>query len=384
MDTWEKRPWALTAGHYGEVLDISSAPDGTTFVLDGRFRAVHVLEPDGTPRTVFRLDGTGTWFPTRLDAGWDGTFFVLSDGPQNGDQYLSRLDQYNADGTQRRPDGSRLLQVELANLTPRAYADLAVDPDGRVFLTRTGPQNPYVDFPGPTPTAMPTGSPPLNGIEVRAADGALVTRFGMEHLCVPDSLDVAADGTTYVVNLCPSPFGSGLPGPTPTPRPSFGAHRPDAAPGQQTEPEAEGVLVFGADYQLARKERFVSAEDIAVGPAGVFVSRNIEVFALGEREPLYASPSGRTYAAFFGEVVFHLDVPATGGLLRRHEPLPVPGRAGLRPPGRPAGHAGAPRRPGPARARRPRSSRCAWPPATAWPCYRGASPAPPAARRSTG
>jgi Mg-chelatase subunit ChlD len=314
VDTWQQRPWALTAGRYGEVTDISSAPDGTTFVLDGRYNAVHVLAPDGNPVRVFRLNPGTQWAPLRLDAGWDGTFFVLSDGPRNGDIFLSRVDQYNADGTRRRPDGTDLLQVELDSLTPNAYVDLAVHPDGRIFLSRAGPQNPYVTFPGPTPTAMPTGSPPLNAIEVRAADGSLVTRFGMDHVCMPGSLDVDRDGTTYVVNLCPSPFGNGSPGPTPTPRPSLGQPGPLAAPAQQSEPEAEGVLVFGPDYKLTRKEKFVNAEDIAAGPAGVFVSRNIEIFALGESQPMYASPSGRTYAAFFGEVVFHLDVPATGGV----------------------------------------------------------------------
>ncbi len=72
--------------------------------------------------------------------------------------------------------------------------------------------------------------------------------------------------------------------------------------------------MFGPDLRLARKERFSNADDIAVGPAGAFLSRGVELFALGQREPIYGGPAGGFYAAFFGEVVFHLDVPAGGGL----------------------------------------------------------------------
>ena len=51
VDTWTDAPWALVAGRFGRVVDISSAPDGTIYVLDGAHAAVHVLAPDGTPRS---------------------------------------------------------------------------------------------------------------------------------------------------------------------------------------------------------------------------------------------------------------------------------------------------------------------------------------------
>ncbi len=316
-DTWEGRPWTLTPGRYGQVADVSSAPDGTTFVLDARHQVVHVLDPDGTPRRVVPASDDVIWTARRLDAGWDGTFFVLSEGAQTGNRYDYRIDQYAADGARQAPDGRPLLSLRLYTATPRAYRDLALHPDGRIFVSRAGPENPYIQGPGPTATPTPAGSPPLNAIDVLAPDGRFLTRFGTTDLCQPDSLDVAADGTTYVVNLCPSPFGGDDgPGPTPTPRPSFASAAGQAVvPAQAAEAEREGVLVYGPDFVLRQKHRATTIDDIAVGPAGTFVSRGVELFALGEKEPLYAAPSGETYSAFYGHVVFHLDVPAGGGLV---------------------------------------------------------------------
>jgi Mg-chelatase subunit ChlD len=311
VDTWQKEPWRLTAGRYGETIDISSAPDGTTFVLDERHSAIHVLTADHRPVRVFPVGDGGIWQPKRLDAGWDGTVYLLSEGTTRGSDYLTRIQQLQATGAATQADGTPLLDVQLSALTPSAYKDLGIHPDGRIFLARAGPTNPYVAFPGPTATPMPSGSPPLNAIDVLAPDGRFQTRFGMEHLCMPNRLDVDKDGSTYVTNLCPSPFGGGGPGPQPTPRPSRPG--PLAAPAQ--EAAAEGVLVFSPAFTLTRKVRFTNADDIAVGPAGAFVSRGTEIFALGVREPIYVSPAGRMYTAFFGEVVFNLDVPAAGGML---------------------------------------------------------------------
>ena len=53
--TWQNEPWTLTAGRFGLVSDISSAPDGTIFVLDTQHRAVHALAPSGRPLRVFLL-----------------------------------------------------------------------------------------------------------------------------------------------------------------------------------------------------------------------------------------------------------------------------------------------------------------------------------------
>ncbi len=97
-DTWEKRPWSLEAGRFGQTADVSSAPDGTIFVLDSRHKVVHVLAPDGTPIRVFSVVKDGISTPRRLDAGWDGTVYVLSDGPRLPDSYTGGIDQFTAEG----------------------------------------------------------------------------------------------------------------------------------------------------------------------------------------------------------------------------------------------------------------------------------------------
>ena len=84
VDTWEKEPWALRAGHYGRIADVSSAPDGTLYVLDDRHQALHALAPDGTPLRVMPvpdLSGPNNpeqigWTLKRLDVGFDGNPYV--------------------------------------------------------------------------------------------------------------------------------------------------------------------------------------------------------------------------------------------------------------------------------------------------------------------
>jgi hypothetical protein len=223
------------------------------------------------------------------------------------------VQQFQASGATTRAGGSELLDVELSALTPNAFKDLAIHPDGRIFLSRAGPTNPYVSFPGPTPTAMPSGSPPLNAIDVLAQRRRYQTRR--------DGAPVHAEPLTWTRTA--SPMSQPLPqplrrregGPQPTPRPSrpvagrvVGLLRPS-----RPKPPLR-VLVFSPALRCrARCASRTSRTSWWGRPA--FLSRGTEIFALGEREPLYVSPAGRMYTAFFGEVVFNLDVPAAGGVL---------------------------------------------------------------------
>jgi len=281
-DTWAGAQWKLTAGRYRHAGDVSSAPDGTVYLLDVGYNAIHILERDGAPRGVFAIppmyEGR-LWAALRLDVGPGGELFVLSRSPALFGQALARVDRWMPDG--RRGQGFEL---------PYVYQDIAVGPTGQLFLT--------------TRAGLPR-------VDVVDRDGGRVASFGMNELRMPGALDVAADGTAYVVNLVPDPGGDPpAPDPTPTREPSR-AQDP-ATPTPTPGPDAtEGVAVFGADFQYRRTVPFNGADDVAVGPAGVFVSRGLEVFALGEADPLYSLP----YPAFIEDVPIHLAVPADGRLL---------------------------------------------------------------------
>jgi Mg-chelatase subunit ChlD len=328
VDRWANERWKLTPGRFSEAADISSAPDGTIYVLDTTQPAIHVLERDGTPRAVLPIDtgdpdGSGGWIPRRLDVGFDGDLYLLSDSnrPLDGGIYPSRVERLT-------PGGQATMLLVVGALVPRAYVDIAVRPDGRIYLSRAGLGNPYIEWPGPTPA--PTGGPrPDNSVEVFTRAGTYLASLAPPEMALPGNLDVDADGTIYVINRVPSPWGEPPPGATVTPRPSLadpprrpGAD-PAAAPAQATaQPTAtpppdriEGVIIFAPDHHYVETVRFSGAEDIAARPAGVFLSRNVEIFALREREPLYFGQAGRVVNAFFSRTVFNLDVTADGRLL---------------------------------------------------------------------
>jgi len=311
VDDWHDEPWPLTAGRFGAVIDVSSAPDGTVYVLDGQNRAVHVLAPNGAPRAVFHVpytwDGGNAWQPRRLDVGFDGRLYVIVDGYRDpGGPYRTRIDRLM-------PSGVLEHSFEVFSDVPQAYDDIAVRSDGRIYLSRNGPGSPFIQWPGPTPTPPADGSP-VHAVEVYGPSGRHLASLAPPELGVPGSLDVDGDGTLYVVNRVPSPWSDPPEGPTPTPRPSFGS--PPLALQQQPETRAvEGVLVFNPDHSVRETVPFLNAEDVAAGPAGVFVSRNVEIFALRESEPLHVGPTGRVYAAYFRRVALSVDATADGRLL---------------------------------------------------------------------
>lgn len=307
-DTWRQEPWSLEAGRFGRTIDVSSAPDGTIYVLDGQNRAVHALRPDGAPIDVFLVPeatADDRWQPRRLDVGFDGRLYLVVDGYRDADgPYRTRIDRLS-------PEGVLEHVFEVHANVPEAYEDIAVRDDGRIYLSRNGPGSPFIQWPGPTPTPSADGVP-THAVEVYSRDGLHLETLAPPELGVPGGLDVARDGTIWVINRVPTPWSEPPEGPTPTPRPSYGA--PDRAAQAEVEP-IEGVLVFEPDHRVRETVRFTSAEDIAVGPAGVFVSRNVEIFDLFEAEPLYIGPTARIYAAYFRRVALSLDAPADGRLL---------------------------------------------------------------------
>jgi len=353
VDDWRDRPWELTAGRFGKASDISSAPDGTVYVLDnrtdaGRPSAIHVLAADGTVLRAFEIPNQflsdRRWLAQRLDVGADGTVHVLSASNLRIGGVLQVLVQ--------RLDGEReLSRFELEVEYPASYTDIAVRDDGRIYMTRTG-WNPWCIRPEPSPTpeaasrssarsagparayGVAQAEPPPHSIDVFESDGTLVASLAPEEMAIPQAIDVDAEGSAHIVNRVPSLCGGEPPPdePTPTPRPSIAGADPlsrsrgsavDARAAAPLADPIDGVLVLNPDHTVRETIPFIDAEDVAVGPAGVFVSRQAEIFAVrktGGRSafedlPLHTGPSGRAYAAFLGRRVFSLDAPRDGRLL---------------------------------------------------------------------
>lgn len=303
VDTWNNRPWQLEEGRYGETADISTAPDGTVYVLDGRHQAIHIAGPDGRATKVLRLEGAGTigdvtMTASRLDVAADGTVLVLFTGVPRRAFGPARVDMLA-------PDGGRFASFPIEPATG-AYNDIAAGPSGTIFLSLAAVGGIF----------DPSGGA---SVDIFERDGTLVERIEDELLTFPTGVDVSSNGVVYVINRVPSPGGMPPPGPSPTPEPS-GRRSPSGAgvsPIQPARPPTpvEGVIVFDAQHTFFDVVTFSNAEDVAVGPAGVFVSRHLEIFRLGDRDPLFAGPTGRVVAGYFGRTVFHLNVPARGGLL---------------------------------------------------------------------
>ncbi|MFN2251811.1 MAG: VWA domain-containing protein [Anaerolineae bacterium] len=302
VDTWRDSTWALTPGRYGEVGDISSAPDGTIYVLDTRHGAVHVAGPDGAATRVFELpepsdsfgDGEGHR-ARRLDVGPDGLLHVLTTAPADPLETATASWVEILDGYGRRRSGFAVA---------RGYNDVAASAGGTVYLSRSQP------LVVPTPEPRQPAEVLPGGIDEFEYDGRMVSVIEDESVFYAMGVDVAADGTVYVVNRVPSPWDYERPGPQPTPRPAL-----DAAPDQIEHGAIEGIVVFGPDHAYRETVAFTTPEDVSVGRAGVFVSRNVEIFALGADEPLYEGPPGQLVVGFYDGLVLHLDAPADGRLL---------------------------------------------------------------------
>jgi Mg-chelatase subunit ChlD len=292
IDTWGDWAWEPAAGRFVRSGDISSAPDGRRYILDQALGRIHQLDAQGLPIALLPIyEQPSAAYAFRLDAAMDGSYWVLGSifnplGPAS-----SQLDHFAADGLRLGGFVSRL-----------PLGDLAVDSAGRLFATVM------------TERAR---------VLILDASGTQIDEFGLDLLDQPVALDVAADGTVYVVNrVSDSGPGSGsepTPGPAPTREPSQGSrpsrHDRPSRPTQEDAGAVEGVYVFTPrDHALETVHPISAAGDIAVGPAGVFASRELEIFALGEPAPLYSLGYPSLGSSLQSGPAMHLDVPAGGGL----------------------------------------------------------------------
>lgn len=278
---WTQVPWRLTAGRYGEAVDISSAPDGSVYVLDKRHGALHVVDVDGSPQRVFRVPGLARPYVAQsVDVATDGTLWVLSGIAGRGGG-TSRLDHLS-------PEGVGLDSFDTGD---EVYGDVAVRDDGRIYATR----------------ARDSDALGRRGVDVYDRQGQLLETISPPELDLPRRVDVAADGTVYILQdiFVPAP-PQATPGPRPTPGPS-GAHD-GSGPSQAAQPVA-GVLIASGDHVYRETVPFEFGLDLAVGPSGVYVSRYGEVYALRASAPL-SSPIGQRWSGALA-----LDVTAAGRLL---------------------------------------------------------------------
>jgi Mg-chelatase subunit ChlD len=296
VDTWSQVPWQLTAGRFAHAADIGAAPDGTAYILDRRQQAIHALGADGAPLRVFRMpaaDDGLAWGAERIDVMRDGSLLVLSGAAGANARLISAVDRLSG-------EGARLERFTV----DMDYNDVAVGPDSRIYLTRTQPTVPVT----PPPRERPP--PTKGGVDVFGARGTRQGSLDDRPLFYPTGVDVDTDGTVYVINRVPSPGGAEPPGPAPTPPPSTW----DDPPPELADPVA-GVVVYAPDHAYQETVPFNSVDDVAAGPAGVFVSRSVEVYALREREPLYSGPAGQIHIPFGGNAVLHLAAAPDGRLL---------------------------------------------------------------------
>ncbi len=282
VGTWTGVPPRPGPGRFGDAADISSAPDGTVYVLDRAQNALHVIDPAGHPRAWWPYpagedsDG-GTWRWMRLDVGSDGRPYVLARGTFPAPPPTMTVVRYRVDVLSL--DGTVQARHALGSVAPERYVDLAVRADQRVFLTHT------------SGNVARLGT---FGIEVLAPDGThAALPIGAAPLTIPLTLDVGADGTIYVVDQFPH---SAVP----------------PGPGK-----VDGVAVFDPDGTYRRTIQFTGAMDVAVGAAGLFVSKDNEIYRLEDTELLYGGPTVQKNPYRLTSLgvpsMFSLDVPVSGG-----------------------------------------------------------------------
>ncbi|MEO8082270.1 MAG: VWA domain-containing protein [Ardenticatenales bacterium] len=296
--TWSNEPWQLRAGWFAYAMDIAHGPDGDRWVLDAVQSAVHRIRSDGQPRAVWPLAavsggeggpgdvGAEQCIPRRLavrPAG-DGVAVMAICTGQSGTR--------RTDVAHYAPDGRRTGGFSV----PVAYRDLAFLRDGRLILARSEPRVP------PTPSrVVPFRAP--GGLDVYTLDGVHAGTIEGPELDLAIAVDVAPDGTVYVVNWLPYP-GAPPGAPEPTPRPSgmlsgllsgvrsgmLPARTHDAVP-------VEGVVRYDAALRYLDATPFDGADDVAAGRS-VYVARADEVFELGRAEPIWSAPSGALYVPY--------------------------------------------------------------------------------------
>lgn len=314
-EDWSDAVWKLQPGHYAHAADLDSSPNGWITVLDRQQQALHRVNALGEARAAHALGalfGPEGWEARRVDGGADNRIYVLA--LREDESRVLALD-FSA-GEAVPPRASLVLEAAVR------YNDLAVEASGDLYLSRSIPR---LASTTPPRERVPTSK---GGVDRYAADGSFLEELDPDPLYIPVGLDVGPDGRIYVLNRVPSPDSGQGPGPVPTPEPSrielaaapdarFG-FRPPAAPDSPRDDPPDpvyGVVVFAPDRSWERSLPFNAAEDVAAGPAGVFIARQVEIFRLGEPAPLYSGPNGQVIWPYSGGAVLHLTVPQHGPAL---------------------------------------------------------------------
>ncbi len=320
-ETWADQPWRPLAGHYRDAFDVASHPDGRVYVLDARlaaqlsYAALHRLDASGRAQDFLRLPGESyNLKPLRMDFGPDGRLWLLWGRSAGRSRAQTQLQSIDLDT----PVGPSLVSQQSF---AEDYRDVAVGPDGAVFLARRSE----------------SANLGIAAVDVYR-DQVLDHSITAPELALPYGVDVAADGRVYVLHEVPPPptegGGGGGRGPRPDPGPSSAggqdqAARPSAIPAPAIRPQAAladpvtGVAIFGPDHRWLETVPFDFGIDVATGPAGTFVARYGQAFALRATEPLTpivgqtwtgqlaleAAPDGQlfgslSHCAFEGSIAF--------------------------------------------------------------------------------
>lgn len=287
---WFEVPYSGTRAVVRRPADLSSAPDGTLFVLDQSVafpiaggagtlqrNGVQVVQPDGTLQRILE---TKDWLTTafRLDADWSGGAAILGwRSDALGTSY--RVIHLAADG--------RLLGS--FDPTQVGASDLAVLPDGRIAVAERG----VVSV-----TDVASGRMQRIVLDMLGLDGG-----GPTHTYSPYRVDASADGRLTVLaqgtRPCPGPSPTDGPSPTPhptaTPRPSLGgvgegsaSRANDAEAPQQGESTCGTSIAFTLDPSLGLEAKWTlgsTVDDLAVRDGAVYISHHRWI-----RDPLFIRP----------------------------------------------------------------------------------------------
>jgi Mg-chelatase subunit ChlD/sugar lactone lactonase YvrE len=289
VDTLKDRPWQPEPGHFSSLDDVSSAPNGTTYVLDQGHGALHLFDPDGSPSRLIRDPRFSD--SVALDIGPDGLLYLLRFETIAGKvrSFVDRLDV----------DGRPLVAFDVSPPgIEYSYSDLAIGPDGNIFLARLGqPQYPSCAdvAPGFYPATYLAA-----GVDVFDSQARWLETFGEAELSRGQRIDVGPDGRVYVINdMSSSRNCRAAPVPTATARPSFASLAAQATPEASGRAPVQrmadrsgavegrsdaivpgskarsGIAQFDGEHQHLRTSGGASDLDVTAAAGGVFLAREV-------------------------------------------------------------------------------------------------------------